>query len=129
MELPDLCDRGERLQPKSGPNSWFGSSGDEELDTGYLVHVAGEYRQDGRCGLSVLALVKGIDDDEGRYMGGFERTNDELLHLRTEGFLSGVGALLQDLEQLLSERRILTGELEGECWKDHLKIAAVLEVS
>ena len=25
--------------------------------------------------------------------------------------------------------RILTGELEGECWEDHLKISAVLKVS
>ena len=25
--------------------------------------------------------------------------------------------------------QILTGELEGECWENHLKVAAVLEVS
>jgi hypothetical protein len=42
--------------------------------------------------------------------------------------VSNIGALLQNLEQLLSEMWILAGELEGEGWEDLLKIAAVLEV-
>jgi len=42
--------------------------------------------------------------------------------------MSNIGALFQDPEELLSEARILTGELEGECWEDHLKVTAVLEV-
>ena len=35
----------------------------------------------------------------------------------------------QDLDQLLPERRIPVGKLEGKRWKDHPEIAAVLEVS
>jgi len=43
--------------------------------------------------------------------------------------VSGIGTPLQDPEELLSESRILAGKLEGECREDHLKVAAVLEVS
>ena len=43
--------------------------------------------------------------------------------------MSNIGALLQNLQQLLSEVRILAGELECKSWEDLLKIAAVLEVS
>ena len=42
--------------------------------------------------------------------------------------MSNIGTLLHNVEQLLSEMRILAGELEGEGWEDLLKIAAVLEV-
>jgi len=43
--------------------------------------------------------------------------------------MSDIRVCLQDLEQLLSEKRILIGKLESECWEDRLKIAPVLEVS
>ena len=39
-----------------------------------------------------------------------------------------MGVLLQNLQQLVSEMGILTGELEGKGREDLLKIAAVLEV-
>ena len=43
--------------------------------------------------------------------------------------MSNIGALLQNLEQVLSKMGILASKLEGESWKDHLEIAVVLEVS
>ena len=98
MELEDPCDGEKWLQPKSGANSGLGSSGDEELDSGDFVHIAGEYREDGRCRLFILALVEGIDDDQGWDVGGFERTDDESLHLRTKGVASGIGVCFQDRE-------------------------------
>ena len=42
--------------------------------------------------------------------------------------MSNMRALLHNIEQLLSEMRILAGELEGEGREDLLKIATVLEV-
>ena len=43
--------------------------------------------------------------------------------------MSDIWSPLQDLEQLLSETLVLAGELEGEGREDHLKVAAILEVS
>ena len=43
----------------------------------------------------ILALAKGIDNDD---VGGSKPTNDELLHLRTEGLPSGIRTCLQDLK-------------------------------
>ena len=43
--------------------------------------------------------------------------------------MSDIRAFLQDLEEVRLETGISTGELEGKCWKDHLEVAAVLEVS
>jgi hypothetical protein len=62
-------------------------------------------------------------------VGSLERTNDESLHLRTEGLPSNTRVGPQDSKQLLSKRRIPVGELEGEGRKDCLKVAPVLEVS
>ena len=92
------------------------------------MQIAGEDRKDGRCWLFVLALIKSINDDESGSLGGFEWIDKELLHLRTEGFMSNIKALLHNVEQPLSETRILAGKLEGKGWEDLLKIAAVLGV-
>jgi hypothetical protein len=43
--------------------------------------------------------------------------------------MSNIRALLQNLQQVLSEMEILAGKLEGEGWEDLLEVAAVLEVS
>ena len=39
-----------------------------------------------------------------------------------------MGSLPHNVEQLLSEMRILAGKLEGEGWEDLLEVAAVLRV-
>ena len=43
--------------------------------------------------------------------------------------MSNIRALLQNVQQLLSDMWVLAGELEGESWEDLLKVIAVLEVS
>jgi hypothetical protein len=75
-----------------------------------------------------LALVKGVDNNEGLNLRRLERSNNEFLHLRTKDLPSDIRICPQDLKQLLSERWIPVGELEGECREDHLKIAPVLEI-
>ena len=62
-------------------------------------------------------------------MGGFERTDDERLHLGTGFFPSGIRVGPQDLNELLPKRRITVGELEGEGWEYCLEVVPVLEVS
>ena len=106
----------------------FGPTSDEEFALWDLVYTAGEYQEDGRCRFLILAFIKGINDDESQNTGGFERTDNKLLHLRAEGLPSDNGMCLQDLEQLLSEKWILISELENKCREDHLEIAAVLKV-
>jgi hypothetical protein len=54
----------KRLQSESGANPGLWSAGDEEFDKRDLVHITGEDGEKCRCGLLVLALVEGIDDDE-----------------------------------------------------------------
>ena len=129
MEFENLRDGSESRQTESTVNSWFRSPGDEELRIRDLVHIAREDRQDGGCRFFILALVKGIDDDESRDVGGFEWVNNNLLHLGNQGLFPNIRVHSQDLNQFLSETRVLIGELEGECWKDHAKVASVLEVS
>ena len=106
----------------------FRLTSDEELGLWDLVYTAGEYQEDGGCRFLILTFIEGVNDDESRNAGGFERTDNELLHLQAEGLPSDIGTRLQDLEQLLLEKWILTSKLESECWEDHLEIAAVLKV-
>jgi hypothetical protein len=65
VEFEHFRDGSEGRQTESGADSRFGSSGDEELDVRYLLDIAGEYRQDGGGRFFILALVEGIDDDQG----------------------------------------------------------------
>ena len=106
----------------------FRPTSDEELGVWDLVYTAGEYQEDGGCRFLILTFIEGINDDESQNAGGFEWTDNELLHLQAEGLPSDIGTRLQDLEQLLLEKWILTSKLESECWEDHLEIAAVLKV-
>ena len=132
MQFEHFRDGSEGHQTESRPDPLFGSSGDKELGVGYLLDIAGEYRQDGRGWFFILAFVEGIDDDQSPSVGcfeRFERTDDEPLHLRTEGLLSNVRVGPQDSKQLLSEGRVAVGELEGEGRKDRLEVVPVLEVS
>ena len=54
----------EGLETESGTDARFGSASDEELDVGDPVRIAGEDGEDGRGGFLVLALIKGVDDNE-----------------------------------------------------------------
>ena len=125
----DFCNGPEGGQAESGANPRFGSSADEEFDIGDLVHIAGEYRQEGRGWLLVFALIEGIDDDQGCGVSGFEWANDQPLHLGTEGSSSGIGVGLQDSKQLLSERAIPMCELEGKGGEDGLEIVPIVEIA
>ena len=127
MEFQDLCDGSEGCQTKSGTNPWLEPPRDKELDVRYTVHITGENRQDCGGGFVALTLVEGIDDDQSRDIDGIERTDDELLHLRTEVFLPHIRVGPQDLKKLLPNRRITVGKLEGESWKYCLKVTPVLE--
>ena len=103
--------------------------GDKELDLRYLMHVAGEHRRDGRGSLHALALVKGIDDDEGWNFGCFEWANNHFLHLGTKRLLANLRVHLQDSEQLLSKQGIPICELKRECREDQPNVASFLETS
>jgi len=129
VEFEDLCDRLKQLQSESSSDRGFWAASDEEFDFRNFVYVAGEYGEDGRGRLLVFAFIKGIDDDQGGDTGCFERANDNLFELRTEGFSPNIRIGLQDLEQLLSKLRVLIGELEGKCWEDGLKVVLVLKGS
>ena len=130
MESEDVCVRSEGHQTKPRSDPRFGPAGDEEFDRGDLVRVAGEYgkKRRGRFFILVLALVKGVDNDEGLDLRRLERFNNKFLHLGTEDLPSDIRVCPQNLKQLLSERWVPMGELEGERREDHLKIAPVLEI-
>jgi len=130
VESEHVCVGLEGRQTKSSLDPRFGPAGDEELDKGNLVHIAGEHGE--KCGcrflILVLALVKGVDDDESLDLCRLERFDNESLHLRTEDLPSDIRVCPQDLEQLLSEWWMPIGKLEGECREDHLNVAPVLEI-
>ena len=131
MESEYFHDGSEGLQTESRAYSRFRLSGDKELDVGYLLDVVGEDRQDGGGWFFILALVEGIDDDQSPSVDSFERferTDDEPLHLRTEGLPSNVRVGLQNSKQFHSKGRIAVGELEGEGRKDRLQVVPILEV-
>ena len=103
MEFEHFCDGPEGCQMESRANAWFRSSSDEELDIWDLVHIAGEDRQDGRCRFLILALIKGINDDQSLDVDGFEWTNNGFLQLRAKRLPSNIRVCPQHLEQLLAE--------------------------
>ena len=61
------------MKPRADPR--FRTTSDKELDIRDLVHVAGEHGKNGRGRFFILALIKGINDDECWNVGSFERTN------------------------------------------------------
>ena len=81
VQLEHFCDGPEELQPKSRTDPRLGTTSDEEFDIRDFIHTAGEDREDGRGWLLVFALVKGINDDQSRNACGFERSDNEFLHL------------------------------------------------
>jgi len=98
VEFENVCDGLEGHQTESRVNSRFGSTGNKEFDIGDLVHVAGEYGQDGGRGFFVLALVEAVDDDESLDAGRLKWTDDEFLHLEAERLSSDVRVRPQELE-------------------------------
>jgi hypothetical protein len=84
MESEYICVRPEQLQTKSRADPRFRPASDEELDKGDLVHIAGEHREKCRCWFLVLALIKGINDDEGWMLCCLEWPYKEFLQLRRE---------------------------------------------
>ena len=129
MELEHFCDGSKELQPEPRADPRFWTARDEELDLWDLVHVSGEYRKDSRGGFLVFTFIEGVNNNEGRNAGSFERANDKLLQLGTKGFLSNVGVGPQDRKQLLSEIWVPVSELEGEGGEDVLDISPGLEIS
>ena len=129
MELENVCDRTKWLESESFPDWRFWTTRDEELDPRNLMHVSREHGKKGGCGLPVLTLVEGINDDQGEDLGFFERTNDELFELGTERLSSNIRVDFQDLKQLFSELWVPAGELERERREDGLEVALVFEVS
>jgi hypothetical protein len=107
----------------------FWPARNEELDEWDLIDGSGEYLEDGGFGLFVPAFVEGVDDDEGRNAGGFERVDNDFLHLRKKRVLSEVRVVPQNGKQRLSELWVSIGELEGEGGEDVLNVAPVLEIS
>ena len=128
VKFEDVRDGAKRLQSESFPDRRFRTTGDEELGLWNFVHVAREHRKKCRGGFPVLALVKGIDDDQGRYSGFCQRANDDLFYLGIQRFPSDVRAGFQDFEQLFSELWISVGKLEGEGREDGLEVAPILKV-
>ena len=61
-------------------------------------------------------------------MSGFERADDNLLHLGAEGLSSNIRVHPQDPKQLLSKTWVMIGKLECNCWEDCVKTAPILEV-
>ena len=128
MELEHICVRPKQLQTEARADARFGPASDEELDKRDLVHIAGEHREKRRGGFLVLAFVEGINHNEGWDFHPLERSNDQLLHLRTKLLPSDIGVLRQDWKQLSSETWIAVSELEGEGGEDGPKVAPVVGV-
>ena len=93
------------------------------------MDVTREHGKECRCGFLVLALVKGVDDDEGANSGFFERANDDFFELGTKRLSFDIVVGPQDGEQLLSELGVSVGELEGNGREDCSKVAPVFVVS
>ena len=66
---------------ESRTNKRFWAACNKEFDPRDLIHIVGENRENCRGRLFVLAFVKGINDDEGLNVGGFEWPNNDFLHL------------------------------------------------
>ena len=129
MQPEHFRDGTEGLEPESGTYPRFWTTSDKELDFRNFVDIAREHGKDGRCGLLVLALIKGVDDDEDGDLGCFERANYDFLQLGTKSLSCDIRTSLQNSEQLLSERRVSIRELKRERWEDRLKVTPVLEIS
>src|ERR1700679_1032796 len=75
VESEHVGDGKQRPQSESFSDRRLWTTGDEEFGLRDLVHVAREHRKERRRGFLVLALVEGIDNDEGRDLSFFERAN------------------------------------------------------
>jgi hypothetical protein len=129
MEFEYFCDGSKQLKTKTRADPRFWTTSDKELDVRDFIHITGEHREDGRCRFFILALIKGINDDEGWNGGSTEWANDDILQLGTKGLMSNSRVGPQDLEQLLSEQGIPICKLECKCWENPLNIASVLKIS
>ena len=129
VELEDIRDGNKRLESESFQDRRFWTTGNEELDLRDFVNVAREHGRECRCRLLVLALVEGVNYDEGGDLCFFERVNDNLFELKTKRFSFDIMVELQDLEQLFSELGVSVGNLEGKGREDCSKVAPVFVVS
>ena len=129
MKFEDLRDGTKQLQLKPCTDGRFWTTSDEEFDIGNLINIVGEYREDSRGRFLVLAFIQGINNDESGDVGCFEGVDDDLLKLRTEGFLSNIRVVHQDLQQFLPKLWVLVGKLKGKGWKDDLGVTSILRVS
>ena len=102
---------------------------EEEFDSGNLVHMFGEHKQDSRLWVFILAFVQGINDDKGLDLCCLEWTNNEFLHLQMEGLPSNTRLCSQEFQQLLAELRISIGELESKGGEDCMKITPAIGIS
>src|SRR5882757_2146345 len=100
MQSEYFRDGTEGLESESGADPRLWTTSDEELDLRDFVDVAREHRKDGRCGLFVLALIKGIDDDVGGDSGCFERDDDDFLHPGTKALSRDGRTTPRNSEQL-----------------------------
>ena len=77
----------------------------------------------------VDALVQRIDDNDARDVHLRERPHDEVLELRNEGGMGNGGILLDNLDDVASNVRIMAGELICEGWKYVFEEPPVKEIS
>jgi len=91
VQPEDFCDGSEWLEAKPGSDPRLWATSDKELHIGDLVHVTGENGKYSGGGFFILAFVEGVNDDKRLNAGGFQRANNNFLHLRTKRLLSNTG--------------------------------------
>ena len=80
MKVEHFCDGLECWQAKPRTDLGLRAASDEELDIGDLVYIFGEYKQNGRLRIWILALIQSIND-EGLDLCCLEWANNESFHL------------------------------------------------